>query len=67
MIVAGAVYKPDELIEPVPVGLIDQITLGLEALLTVAVSCAVWPLVNIPNVGVTFTATGGAVPVSVII
>ena len=40
---AGAVYKPEELIVPVPVGLIDQVTAVLVALVTVAVNCWVCP------------------------
>ena len=38
-IVAGAVYNPDELIVPVPAGLIDQVTAVLVVLVTVAVNC----------------------------
>jgi hypothetical protein len=38
-IVAGAVYRPDELIVPVPVGLMVQVTAVLVVLVTVAVNC----------------------------
>jgi hypothetical protein len=42
-IVAGAVYKPDELIVPVPAGLIVQVTAVLVVLVTLAVNCWVCP------------------------
>jgi hypothetical protein len=60
--VAGAVYRPDVPIEPTPPGLIDQVTALLAALITVAVSCAVWPLLRAIVAGLTLTATGGAIP-----
>ena len=60
--VAGAVYRPEELIEPAPAGLTDHVTALLEALVTVAVSCAAWAPFNAVVAGVTFTATEGAVP-----
>jgi hypothetical protein len=41
VMIAGAVYRPDVLIEPTPVGLIDQVTALLAALITAAVSCTV--------------------------
>jgi hypothetical protein len=41
--VAGAVYKPDELIVPVPAGLIVQVTAVLLVLVTVAVNCCACP------------------------
>jgi len=41
--VAGAVYRPDELIVPVPAGLIVQVTAVLLVLATVAVNCWVCP------------------------
>jgi hypothetical protein len=65
--VAGAAYKPDVLIEPIPTGLIDHITALLAALVTVAVSCAVWPLFSAVVAGLTFTATGGTVPLKIMI
>jgi len=46
--------------EPSPLS--DQVTAGLEALLTVAISCAVWPPVRALAAGLTLTATEGAVP-----
>jgi hypothetical protein len=60
--VAGAVYRPEVLIEPTPTGLLDQVTALLAVLVTVAVSCAVWPLLSAVVAGLTLTATGGAVP-----
>jgi hypothetical protein len=62
VMVARAAYRPDGLIEPIPTGLIDHVTALLAVLVTVAVSCAVWPLLNTAVAGLTFTATGGAVP-----
>jgi hypothetical protein len=65
--VAGAAYKPDELIEPIPAGLIDHVTALLAVLVTVAVSCAVWPPLSVMVAGLAFTATGSAVPLRVIV
>src|ERR1700731_3496588 len=46
VMVAGAVYRPDVLIEPTPTGLIDHVTALLAVLATFALSCAVWPLLS---------------------
>jgi hypothetical protein len=43
VIVAGAVYRPDELIVPIFVGLIVQVTAVLYEFVTVAVNCCVCP------------------------
>ena len=63
--VAGAAYMPDALIDPIPIGLIDHVTDLLAVLVTVAVSCAVWPLSSAVIAGLTLTAMGGAVPLKV--
>jgi hypothetical protein len=63
--VAGAVYRPDGLIEPTPAGEIDQVTALLAALATVAVSCAGWALLSVTVAGFTLTAMGGALPLRV--
>jgi len=60
--VTGVVYRPDMPIEPTPTGLIDHVTALLAALVTVAVSCAVWPLLIAIVAGLTLAATGGAIP-----
>jgi len=67
VMVAGAVYRPDVLIDPTPTGLIDQVTALLVVLVTVAVSCAVWPLFSAVVAGLTLTATGGAVPLKTMV
>lgn len=67
VMVAGAVYRSDVLIEPTPTGLIDHVTALLAVLVTVAVSCAVWPLFSVMVAGLTLTATGGAVPLKVMV
>jgi hypothetical protein len=41
VIVDGAVYKPEELIVPVLVGFIDQLTAVLLVLVTLAANCCV--------------------------
>jgi hypothetical protein len=58
-IVAGAEYRPDELIVPVPAGLIVQVTAVLLVLFTIAVNCRVCPLFRVALGGVMLTATGG--------
>ena len=55
------------LIEPSPAGLIDHVTALLVALVTVAVSCAVWPLFSAAVAGLTLIATGGAVPLKMMV
>src|SRR5450756_1378881 len=60
VMIAGAVYRPDAVIEPNPTGLIDHVTPLLAVLVTIGVSCAVWPLFKAIVVGFTLTATGGA-------
>ena len=60
VMVAGAVYRPDGLIEPAPTGLVDHVTALSGVLVTVAVSCAVWPLFSAMVTGFTFTATDGS-------
>lgn len=57
--VAGAVYKPVLLIDPVVVGLIVHVTFVLAAPVTVAVNCCVWPCPRIAVVGATVTPTVG--------
>ena len=42
VMLAGAVYKPVALTLPTPLGLIDQVTVELVVLVTVAVNCCVW-------------------------
>lgn len=63
----GAVYRPEVLIGPTPTGLIDHVTALLAVLVTVAVSCTVWPLFIAMVAGLTPTATGGAVPLKAMI
>jgi len=63
--VAGAVYKPDVLIEPIPTGIVDHVTALLTVFVTIAVSCAVWPPFSVVVAGLTLTATGGTVPFKV--
>jgi hypothetical protein len=65
--VAGAAYKPDVLIEPIPTGLIDHVTALLAVLVTVTVSWAVWPLFSAVVAGLTLTTTGGAVPLKMMV
>jgi len=67
VMVAGAVYRPDVLIEPTPIGLIDHVTAWLAALVTVAVSCVIWPLFSAEVAGLTLTVTGGAVPLKTMV
>jgi hypothetical protein len=67
VMVAGAVYTPDALIEPTPAGLIDHVTALLAVLVTVAVSCAVWPMFSAVVAGLTLTATGGAAPLKMMV
>jgi hypothetical protein len=43
MMLAGAVYRPEALIEPVPEGLIVQLTAVFEVFATLAANCCVWP------------------------
>ncbi len=64
---AGAVYTPDELIEPTPAGLTVHTTAWLAAWLTVAVSCVVWPPVRTALAGLTLTEAGAAIPLSTIV
>src|SRR5271170_8098327 len=64
--VAGAVYRPDELIVPAPAGLIDHVTALLAALVTVAVNCAVCAVFSNAVAGVTPTVTEGEVPLTAI-
>jgi hypothetical protein len=45
--------------EPVPAGLIVQVTAVLLVLVTVAVSCCVWPPYKVAVVGLTLMAIGG--------
>jgi hypothetical protein len=66
-VVVGAVYRPDELIEPTPAGEIDHVTALLVALATVAVSWAGWPLFSVAVAGFTLTEMGGAVPFRVMV
>ncbi len=65
--VAGAVYRPDGLIEPTPAGEIDHVTALLAALTTVADSCADWLLLRVAIAGFTLTATVGALPLRVMV
>jgi hypothetical protein len=58
VIVAGAVYRPEELIVPTP-ELIDQFTAVLLALLTLAANCCVCALYSVDVEGVTPIDTGG--------
>ena len=60
VMVAGAVYRPNMLTEPTPAGLSDHVTALLSVLVTVAVSCAVWPLFSAMVAGLTLTATEGS-------
>ena len=60
VMVAGAVYRPEELMEPAPAGLIDHVTAVLEALATVAASCAVWPPYRVAADGLTLTTAAGS-------
>ena len=55
----GAVYRPDELTDPLPVGLIDQLTAVLFVFTTLAENCCVCPALSVAVVGVTLTATAG--------
>jgi hypothetical protein len=59
---AGAVYRPEALIEPGPMTL--QLTVMSVALLTVAVNCCVAPATTLGEDGVTRTliAAGGLLP-----
>jgi hypothetical protein len=54
------VYSPEELMEPAPAGLIDQVTAVLEALATVAASCVLWPPYKVAVGGVTLTTAAGS-------
>lgn len=65
--VAGAVNRPDEVIEPAPAGEIDHVTAWSEALTTVALSCAVCPLFKVTLGGFMLTATVEAVPLNVMV
>jgi hypothetical protein len=67
VMVAGAEYRPDVLIDPIPTGLIDHVTALLAVLVTVAVSCAVWPLFRAVVTGLTLTSMGGAVPLKIVL
>ena len=63
--VAGAVYRPDVLIEPPATGLTDHVTALFALLVTIAVSCAVWPLFSAVFAGLTLTATEGSSVIAV--
>ncbi len=65
--VAGAVYKPDESIEPAPAGEIDQVTALLTVPLTVAASCVGSPPLRITDAGFTVTATEDALPLRLMV
>jgi hypothetical protein len=67
VMVVGAVYRPDAPIVPTPTGLTDHVTALFAALVTVAVSCVVWPLLSAEVAGLTLTMTGGAVPFRVMV
>jgi hypothetical protein len=55
----GAVYKPELLIDPVLLGLIDHVTTGFVVFATVAVNCCVWLAYRVDVVGLIATDTGG--------
>jgi hypothetical protein len=55
---AGAVYRPDALIVPVPAGLIVQVTAVFPVFRTLAVNCCVWLAPMVALGGVTPTDTG---------
>lgn len=57
--VAGAVYKPVALIDPVVAGVIVQVTFVFARLVTVAVNCCVAPCPIVAVVGATVTVPGG--------
>jgi len=57
--VAGAVYRPELLIVPVPAGPIVHVTAVLLLFATVAVNCCVCPPFNVAVAGVMVTVTGG--------
>ena len=65
MTLAGAVYRPDELIVPPPDT--DQVTAVLAAFVTVAENCCVWPAYRLAVVGDTLTVTAPRVPVHPVI
>lgn len=52
-------YRPPELIAPVPAGLIDQVTAALLVFMTVAENCCVWLAYKVAVAGVTLTAIAG--------
>ena len=54
----GAVYNPALETDPVPAGLIDQVTDVFAAFETVAENCWVWPPYNVAAAGETLTETG---------
>ena len=64
---AGAVYRPDELIVPAPAGLTDQFTAVLLAFVTVAEYCCVCPAYKDAVVGDTLTVTPPTGPVHPVI
>ena len=55
--VAGAVYSPEVLIDPVPVGLMVQFTVVYVVFVTAAVNCWVCPPPSVAVAGVTDTPT----------
>lgn len=58
-ILAGAVYRPAALSVPAPIGLIDQVTPGVQPPITEAENCCVCPPRSVVLDGETVTATGG--------
>ena len=65
--VAGAVYKPDELMVPMLAALAEvlltcQVTAVFVVPETVAVNCCVWPVCTLAVVGVTWTEIGVTTP-----
>ena len=58
LIVEGAVYNPDALIVPTPLGLSDHVTAVLVVFVTVAANCVVCWACNVALEGFTLTVTG---------
>jgi hypothetical protein len=56
---AGAAYRPLLLIDPVPAGLIDQVTAVLLVFVTLAENCWVWLPYKLALLGATVTPIGG--------